>query len=155
MWWWRKPRRIQNKKITEGTKVQSSLVNLGSSGTKVINNWWDKNDIRQTWLQYLLDNWGEDAMRTFLAENWTMWLTRKSDLVWSNGYRDYWICQINAWYHSEILWWWGNYWSWKYFAEWFYDPYKQMDKCIDKFKWWTKFYAYPYRYERTKSIIVY
>ena len=88
-------------------------------------------------------------MRTFLAENWTMWITRKSGLIWNNWYRDYWICQINAWYHPEIL---GN-WD-KYFADWFYDPYKQMDHCIKKFKSWTTFYAYPHRFNRTKQIVI-
>jgi len=89
-------------------------------------------------------------MRTFLAENWTMWITRKSGLIWVNWYRDYWICQINAWWHPEIL---GN-WNGKYFADWFYDPYKQMDHCIKKFKNWTTFYAYPHRFNRTKEIVV-
>lgn len=117
---------------------------------QVFHKWWDKNDKRQKWLQYIYDNCWEDCMRTFLAENWTMWVTRKSWLVWANGYRDYGICQINAWWHKDILWHW-----WKqYFADWFYNPYKQMDYCIKLFKWWTRFYAYPYRYERTKDIII-
>lgn len=89
-------------------------------------------------------------MRTFLAENWTMWVTRKSGLVWNNWYRDYGICQINAWYHPEILWN-GD----KYFVDWFYDPYKQMDHCIKKFKWGTTFYAYKHRYVRTRDIVIF
>jgi len=88
-------------------------------------------------------------MRTFLAENWTMWIIRKSTIIWKNWYRDYWICQINAGWHPEILWKWD-----KYFIDWFYDPYKQMDFCIKKFKEGTTFYAYPYRYQRTKDIVI-
>lgn len=95
-------------------------------------------------------------MRTFLAESWTMWITRKSGLVWANWYRDYWICQTNVWYHPYVLRWeWYAYWSWKYFKEWFYDPYKQMDHCIKLFKWWTVFYAYKHRYDRTRDIKVF
>lgn len=94
-------------------------------------------------------------MRTFLAENWTMGITTKSGMVWANWYSDYWICQTNVGYHPQALWGkWKPYWSWEYFAEWFYDPYKQMDHCIELFKWGTVFYAFKHRYARTKQIII-
>jgi len=125
-------------------------------GTKVIHEWWAKDDVRQDYLQYLLDNWGEDAMRTFLAESWTMDLTRKSWLVWSNWYSDYGMCQTNTGYHPYVLRWEGYaYGSGKYFKEWFYNPYKQMDHCIKMFKGGTIFYAFKHRFERTKAIKVF
>lgn len=89
-------------------------------------------------------------MRTFLAENTSMWITTRWEKIWKNNHYDRGICQINSWYHPEILW--GDA---KQFQEWFYNPYKQMDKCIELYKSWTKFWGYDYRFERTKDILIF
>ncbi len=115
---------------------------------KVLHKWWAKNDEKQKWLQYILDKWWEDMVRTFLAENWTMWITRRSEKIWYNWYYDFGICQINSWYHPEILW------QKRKFADWFYDPYKQIDKCIELYNQWTKLWWYDHRFERTKDILI-
>ena len=124
--------------------------------TKVIHKYWSKDDKRQEWLNYLYrKSWyDKDLVLTFLAENWNMWITRKSLIVWANWHSDYWICQINTWYHPDILAWnWFAYWSWKYFKEWFYNFHKQADYCIKKYKTWTRFYWYDVRHKVRNKLI--
>lgn len=117
----------------------------------VYNKNWARDDKRQKWLNYMYrkSNYNKNLMWTFLAENGTMWLTKKSWIVWANWYSDYWICQINSGYHKIILW----KWNWKYFADWFYNPYKQMDYCIKLYNQGTRFYGYNVRYKSKNKLI--
>ena len=131
-------------------KEKNELKNNSSfSFLKVYHKDWFKDDDRQKWLQYALDIWWKDFVLTLLAENWTMWIDRKSLAVWKNGYSDYWLCQINVGYHPEVLLW-SN---WKRFKDWFYDPYKQLDYCNKLFQNWTTFYGYHVRYKSEKFLI--
>ena len=116
---------------------------------KVTHKDWELDDERQKWINYAYNIWGKDFLFTILAENWTMWIDRKSWLVWANWYSEYWICQINVWWHPEIL---SNWKNWKRFVDRFYDPYKQIDYCWKKYSWWTKFYWYNVRMKIEKKI---
>ena len=108
----------------------------------------NKNDERQDWINYAYKIWWKDFLLTILAENSTMWIDRKSNMVWANWYSDYWLCQINVWRHPEVLWW-SN---WKRFKDWFYDPYKQLDYCNNLFTNWTRFYWYDVRHKMESKI---
>lgn len=102
---------------------------------------------------YSKSNYDKDLVKTFIAENGSMWLIKKSYMVWANGYSDYGLCQMNTWYHPEILSGKWNYGSWKYFKDWFYDPYEQIKFCIKKYKWWTRFYGYDVRHRADRVLI--
>jgi len=125
---------------------------------KVLHLWFDKNDERQKWINYAykISWYNKDFILTLTAENYRWTITRPSNIVWANWYRDYWICQVNAGYHPEILrGQWYKYPNDKYFAEWFLDTYKQIDYCWKLYKWWTKFYWYNVRYRIKDSIKFY
>lgn len=111
---------------------------------------WDIWDERQDWLNYAYRKWWIDFVLTILAENGTMWIDRKSNSVWANWYSDFWLCQINIWWHPEVLSWYSN---WKMFHDWFYDPYKQLDYCYWKFAEGTRFYGYDVRHRMQDKII--
>ena len=63
------------------------------------------------------------------AENGQRNMYRKSDKVGDNGYYDYGLCQINQWWHPEIV-------NTKQFWA---DRKFQIDKCLELYKGWTKF----------------
>lgn len=67
----------------------------------------------------------------------------RSYIVGSNGYYDYGLCQINKWYHPEIV----N--NTKFFTDYKY----QIDQCWKLYKWGTRFYGYDIRYKRAKWLI--
>lgn len=115
----------------------------------VIHKYWSKDDERQKWLNYAYKIWWKDFVLTILAENWTMWIDRKSLMVWKNWYSDYWICQVNVGYHPIILGW-SN---WKRFKDWFYNPYKQLDYCNKLFQGGITFYGYFNRHKVENKLI--
>jgi len=121
---------------------------------KVIHLWIPKNDERQKWINYAykISWYNKDFILTLTAENYRWTTTRKSNRVWANWWSDYWICQVNAWYHPEILSWKSYYPNKEYFAKWFLNPYKQIDYCWKLYKWWTKFYGYNVRYKIKNSL---
>ena len=116
---------------------------------KIAHKGWSIDDERQDWLNYAYKLWGKDFVLTLLAENGTMSIDRKSGSIWVNWYSDYWLCQINIGYHKAILSDWKN---GKKFADWFYDPYKQLDYCYKLYSNWTKFYWYDVRHRMVTSI---
>lgn len=109
---------------------------------KVKHKYWPDDD-RQDWLNYLYKKswYDKDILYTFLWENWTFELLRKSNQIWSNWYYDFWLCQLNKQHHAQFI----------NSAE-FKNPYKQLDYCLwvrndAKAKWRlaTTFYAYNKR----------
>lgn len=149
------------KSIKKPSKISNNLSNYikidvaqafnekETNKAKIIHKEWDKSDVRQKRLQYAYNLWWKDFVLTIITENWTMWIDRKSYVVWSNWYSDYGICQINIGFHPEVL---SNWSNWKKFVDWFYDPYKQIDYCNKLFKWWTKFYWYNNRFKVQNKI---
>lgn len=117
---------------------------------KIKHKDWDFQDERQDWLNYAYDIWGLDFVLTILAENGTMWIDRKSLAVWANWYSDYWLCQVNVWWHPDVL---SDGSNGKRFHDWFYDPYKQLDYCYKKFAGGTRFYWYDVRHRMKDKLI--
>jgi hypothetical protein len=67
----------------------------------------------------------------------------RSYIVWNNWYYDRWICQINKWYHPEIV----------------KDPnFKDVDfqvkKCWELYKGWTKFYWKRHKEKMISKLII-
>lgn len=44
-----------------------------------------------------------DMLLTLIWENWTFRIDRKSLIIWSNGYSDYGLCQLNYQYHKKFI----------------------------------------------------
>jgi len=160
----KKQAKIKPKKAfkVKTDKVQAKIKTIAHNSNKqvkrVLHLWINKKDRRQKLLQYAYKKswYDKDMILTFTAENYRWTTTRKSNIIWKNGYRDYWICQVNAWYHPEILRWKGyKYPDNRYFSKWFLNPYKQIDYCIKLYKNWTKFYGYNVRYKVKNSIKFY
>ena len=72
----------------------------------------------------------ESIVKTYNGENWSWVVELKSWMVGSNGYSDYWLCQLNMEYHMLFI-----------KSKDFKDPYKQLDYCLwvwqDAYKKWT------------------
>jgi hypothetical protein len=151
---------VYNKSIVYNSKVVDKKIQVKNiwftevvdKKTQVKHIWFPENDERQKLVKYAYKIGGKDFLLTILAENSTMQIDRKSIIVGSNWYSDYWLCQINIWYHPEIL---SNWKNWKKFKDWFYDPYKQLDYCQKLFSWWVRFYWYDKRHTVKKNILFY
>lgn len=121
--------------------------------TKVKHKYWREDDDKQNWLNYLYEKswYDKDILSTFLGENWTFGLERRSFIKWNNWYYDWWICQLNWQYHKKFI----N-------SPDFQNPYKQLDYCIwvwnnAKSRWILKttFYAYNTRYKQESNFLFY
>ena len=85
-------------------------------------------------------SWGDmDFLMTLKAENWAfdMYLqSRVSDKHWRNWREDSrWLCQLHRTRHKDVV---DDkrFWNSREF---------QVEKCREKYKWWTKFYWYYVR----------
>lgn len=135
-------KKLDKKHITSTLKKPESKAKF----YKVKHKYWSDWDIRQTRLNILYKKgwYDKDMILTFLAENWNMDLKLKSYIVWKNGYRDIWLCQINIGYHQEIVKH-PNFFTFDY----------QAKKCVELYKGWTRFYGYDVRSRMQKNIIFY
>ena len=140
---------IKQEILEKKKEVRKQEINKVENKKYIIHNEWSLEDERQDWINYAYKIWWKDFVLTILAENGTMWIDRKSGMVWANGYSDYWLCQINVWYHKDILSDWKN---WKRFKDWFYNPYKQLDYCNKLFITGTRFYWYDVRHKVAHKI---
>lgn len=108
-------------------------------------------DPKQDLINYAYKKGGRDFLLTLNGENGIWQWDKKSDMVGSNGYSDYWLCQLNGQYHAKFIFanganskdGWGKD---------FQDPYKQVDYCFEVFHdaikkgmIFTTFYAYRNR----------
>jgi len=132
---------LLQEEVNQVPDVSKTIDNSTFPTQAVKHKEWDILDVRQDYINYAYRMWWKDFLLTILAENGTMWIDRKSNAVWANGYSDYGLCQINVWYHPEILW------TTRRFKEWFYNPYKQLDYCWELYSWWTRFYWYDVRHK--------
>lgn len=150
----KKPQAVSQSKATETKQPKASKIDTKieekSKSSPWANNgkcyhYWFKWWLAQDMIQYAceLSNYDKDFILTINAENWWWNMKLRSYIVWSNWYYDYGLCQINKWYHPEIV---NNQ---KFFTDWKY----QIDNCRKLYKWWTTFYWYYHRYERARGLI--
>jgi len=99
-----------------------------------------EDDQIQKYVQYAYKiSWNDiNFVATLEAENWAWNMYRQSDVV-KNWIREdsYWFCQLHRNWHRDVV----------DTKEFWSDPYRQLDKCFEKYDWWTKFYWY---YQRNK-----
>lgn len=110
-----------------------------------IQHYWYKEDsVIQDYVDYAwkISWWDLDFVSTLEAEN-GQWNPHRQSQVpnnvpwmnqnWKEDSR--WFCMIHRRWHSRIV---DdpNFWS---------DPYRQLDRCYEMYKWWTKFYWYNVR----------
>lgn len=102
--------------------------------------------VAQLYISYacLISNADQDFVLTMNAENGGWNIDRRSGLIWANWYYDYGLCQINKWYHPEIV----N-------DKRFYTDYKRhIEQCRNLYKWGTRFYGFDVRYKRAKGLVL-
>lgn len=80
---------------------------------------------------------------TFLWENWNLDMNLRSYKVGANWYYDQGLCQINSWYHKAIV----------NDERFFKDINFQIEKCIELYNWWTKFYGKVHKDKMIKKLI--
>lgn len=109
--------------------VQLPILKTGDK--KVLVKWFAINSranyvSTKAW-EYRQETWFLILLR---CENAEYDMYRRSDGIWDNGFYDYWICQINKWYHPEIV----N-------TDMFWNSLDyQIEQCYKLWKWWTPFY---------------
>lgn len=88
----------------------------------IVHKWFKSDDDRQKMVQYAYKLGGIDFVTMIECENWQ----RKLDARW-DGWKAYWLCQINTRYHS--------------LPEWYLDTWQvQVEYCYQKWSSGTKFY---------------
>lgn len=119
---------------------------------QIYKKWWSKDDPRQDLINYAYKIGWKDFLYTLDNENWLWDYKRRSNMVWSNGYSDYWLCQLNGQWHWKFMFA-NGYNLKKWFSNDFLDPYKQLDYCWGVFQDGVKrgiikttFYAYNVRH---------
>ncbi len=140
---------IKKAKVSNVAKIP--LPQPPNNPQRIQKKGWSKNDEIQNLVNYAYKKGGKDFLLTLEGENGLWKWDRKSMIVWSNGYSDYGMCQVNAQFHARFIFANGQNlkaWFWKDFQ----DPYKQIDYCywvfkdaIVKWRIKTTFYAYNVR----------
>ncbi len=80
---------------------------------------------------YTISSWDLRFVALLDAENGQRDMYKRSYKIWANGYYDYWLCQMNRWWYKRFV-------DDKKFRE---DWKRQIDRCYELYKWWTKFYG--------------
>jgi hypothetical protein len=116
------------------------FVPISKASWVISHSWFPADSNVQDYVQYAYDIswWDMDFITTLEAENWLWSPTRQSEVINSYGKReDSWgFCQIHRRWHSDIV----------DDPRFFSDPYRQLDKCLEKYMWGTKFYWYYVRH---------
>lgn len=103
--------------------------------------WFPDDSSVQSYVQYAYDIswWDRDFITTLEAENW-LWNPHRQSEVFDKrvGKREdsRWFCQLHRNRHSNIV----------DDPRFFSDPYRQLDRCLEKYRGWTKFYWYYVRH---------
>jgi len=150
--------RVREVKEREVTTKQEHNSISGERKWVNISNKWDKKEpkrpVQLVLVQWFPEDsqatkiatyaykvsWGDmDFLMTLKAENWAfdMYLqSRVSDKHWRNWREDSrWLCQLHRTRHKDVV---DDkrFWNSREF---------QVEKCREKYKWWTKFYWYYVR----------
>jgi len=108
----------------------------------ITHNLYASDSYVQTFVRYAyeISSWDMDFVTTLDVENNTWDMYRQSD-CYQNWVREdsRWFCQLNRIWHKDVV---DKYEFWD-------DPFRQLDKCREKYKGGTKFYWY---YVRDKAL---
>lgn len=104
--------------------------------SQIFKKEYKENDERNTYIQYAYEKGGFDLVLLMECENSTRNMYRQSEVV-KNGRREpsFWFCMIDRDFHKNIV-------DDSRFRD---DRKRQIDKCYELWKGWTKFYG-PWRY---------
>lgn len=123
---------LSNKPSTGNIRVRIAGFPIDSMATKIAT------------FAYKISNWDVDFIALLKGENGMFTMDRRSMIIWANGHYDYGLCQINDWYHQDIV----NDPRFKTSYEY------QVEQCYKLYKWGTKFYAKPKIPSLRKYVIV-
>ena len=133
----------------EAPKQEATSVKTVYTTWTISVKWFPEDSIANRVVNKVLNEVGIDMVLTLIWENWTFRLDRKSMMIGTNGYYDYWLCQLNYQYHKDFI-------DSKDFKDWE----KQTEYCIwvwndavKKNKLSTTFYAYKTRNAHKDRII--
>ena len=114
--------------------------------------WWKANE----YIQYACEvsNYDIDFILTLQHENWSWDYKTQSRVIQKNWKREpsYWFCQMHYSYHKKDVYEnlpYDKIFKSKYLNDWKY----QLEVCRDKYKNWTTFYWYKYRFKGNKWLI--
>lgn len=139
-------------------EVKDLYEKIHNDDLEVYHKKWDKKDHKQEILNKFIQEWKKqgmtydnkdhkenlkDMLGTFLWENGNMNMQLRSYVVWSNGYYDYGLCQVNKWYHPKIV-------NDKRF---FTDIDFQIENCVKLYRWGTKFYWARHKEKMKKNLV--
>lgn len=108
---------------------------------KVLVKWFPEDSMATNIATYAyqVSNWDMDFLMTLKAENGWFDMYKQSnvpDKYWANGREDSrWICQLHRRRHKAIV----------DDPRFFTDYRFQVEKCWEKYSWWTRFYGYDVR----------
>jgi hypothetical protein len=112
------------------------FVDVSKADWIIKHTWFPEDSIVQSYVQYARDIswWDMDFITTLEAENWLWNPQRQSNVIDKYGNREpsFWFCQLHTTWHNDVV-------SDPRFKS---DPYRQLEKCYEKFIWGTTFYGY-------------
>lgn len=131
------------KPIKTSPESVQNLIKDTSYPNEIKHKLWEENDPRHKYVNYAYDIGWLDFVALLEAENW-LWSIDRRSISWyyrywktvkwywrpTGWYYDYWFCQISNYYHPHITEDDRFYTDWKW----------QIDKCLELYKWWTRFY---------------
>lgn len=122
------------KREEKNLKVEEVFVEE-KKGT-IFKKEYETTDERNQFIQYAYEKWWMDLVLLMECENSTWNMYRQSEVV-KNGRREpsFWFCMIDRDFHKNIV-------DDSRFRN---DRKRQIDKCYELWKGWTKFYG-PWRY---------
>lgn len=110
---------VKSKKRVYTTKIYKHIT----------HKWFSEKNIVQSYVKYAYKIWWLDFVLMLECENWTWKIDKKSEVKGENSQG---FCQMNYKYYSRFID------DWRFG----FDPFRQLDKCLELWKWWTKFYWY-------------
>ena len=121
---------------TEEKNLKVEEVFIEEKKWTIFKKEYDQNDERNQFIQYAYEKWWMDLVLLMECENSTRNMYRQSEVV-KNGRREpsFWFCMIDRDFHKNIV-------DDSRFRN---DRKRQIDKCHELWKGWTKFY-WPGRY---------
>jgi len=114
--------------------IKTETKTIKSNLQKLYHNWYSKEDYRQSYIDYArkISNWNKNFIATLNEENWLRDPYRQSNVIDKYWKREpsFWFCQLHTRRHSKVV-------DDPRFRS---DPYRQLDRCREKYSGWTKMY---------------
>lgn len=114
---------------------------------KILHTGYPEGSIVQLYVNmaWQISEWDWDFIWTLDAENWQRNPHRQSE-QYQNWIREdsRWFCQLHRAWHSSVV---DDPRFWE-------SPERQLKKCWEKYKWWTRFYGYDVRHKVKDRFVI-